>query len=266
MRCLRLFIRPNPHPINGHVQQTRTRRRLISYVQGQTRDERTREYFYYVDHHGQLFMDDTKVKNFVTCFKEPSFLSFFFKKLKLNNTDRYKEDFPFISPCGRELNYIRCEDVPLVFTHILDASTKEVVSVDEQEDPTGSSCDSSNSTHQVASFPEDLKSQKEQFLLSYGGTTTALEDLHVVFEPWAVVMDESNGRIYHPAAEKAGGVGLVKSALALQIASRFVYPRSESGAERTPISKPTHFIWNGTQYELDYKLITNRLLSHVKVH
>ena len=62
----------------------------MSYVQGQSPSPKTREYFYYVDHQGQvrrhltntdyrviyilfvhfqLFLDDTKVKNFITCFK-----------------------------------------------------------------------------------------------------------------------------------------------------------------------------------------------------
>ncbi|XP_060739466.1 UPF0598 protein C8orf82 homolog isoform X2 [Tachysurus vachellii] len=40
-----------------------------SYTQGQSPEPRVREYFYYLDHQGQLFLDDTKVKNFVTCFK-----------------------------------------------------------------------------------------------------------------------------------------------------------------------------------------------------
>ncbi|XP_064492245.1 UPF0598 protein C8orf82 homolog isoform X3 [Pseudopipra pipra] len=41
------------------------------YRQGQRPEPRTREYFYYLDHQGQLFLDDTKVKNFITCFKAP---------------------------------------------------------------------------------------------------------------------------------------------------------------------------------------------------
>ncbi|XP_053710165.1 UPF0598 protein C8orf82 homolog isoform X2 [Synchiropus splendidus] len=41
----------------------------VAYVQGQSPEPKVREYFYYVDHQGQLFLDDTKVKNFVTCFK-----------------------------------------------------------------------------------------------------------------------------------------------------------------------------------------------------
>ncbi|XP_077019412.1 UPF0598 protein C8orf82 homolog [Tamandua tetradactyla] len=41
----------------------------VFYTQGQSPEPRTREYFYFVDHQGQLFLDDTKVKNFTTCFK-----------------------------------------------------------------------------------------------------------------------------------------------------------------------------------------------------
>uniref|UniRef100_A0A3Q3NID4 Si:ch1073-287p18.1 n=1 Tax=Labrus bergylta TaxID=56723 RepID=A0A3Q3NID4_9LABR len=44
-------------------------RTTASYIQGQSPEPRIREYFYYIDHQGQLFLDDTKVKNFVTCFK-----------------------------------------------------------------------------------------------------------------------------------------------------------------------------------------------------
>ncbi|KYO37030.1 hypothetical protein Y1Q_0020499 [Alligator mississippiensis] len=40
-----------------------------AYRQGQRPGPRAREYFYYVDHQGQLFLDDAKVKNFITCFK-----------------------------------------------------------------------------------------------------------------------------------------------------------------------------------------------------
>uniref|UniRef100_A0A672RBZ5 Si:ch1073-287p18.1 n=1 Tax=Sinocyclocheilus grahami TaxID=75366 RepID=A0A672RBZ5_SINGR len=44
-------------------------RDVSSYTQGQSPEARIRQYFYYIDHQGQLFLDDTKVKNFVTCFK-----------------------------------------------------------------------------------------------------------------------------------------------------------------------------------------------------
>lgn len=30
-----------------------------------------------------------------------------------------QDEFPYVSPCGVEMNYIRCDDVPIVFTHLL---------------------------------------------------------------------------------------------------------------------------------------------------
>lgn len=40
-----------------------------SYEQGQSPEKGIREYFYFIDHQGQLFLDDAKMKNFTSCFK-----------------------------------------------------------------------------------------------------------------------------------------------------------------------------------------------------
>ncbi|XP_010212396.1 PREDICTED: UPF0598 protein C8orf82 homolog [Tinamus guttatus] len=66
-----------------------------------------------------LFLDDAKVKNFITCFKDVKFLAFFFKQLRRNHSGRYEADFPYVSLCGREHNYVRCDDRPVVFTQLL---------------------------------------------------------------------------------------------------------------------------------------------------
>ncbi|XP_013921270.1 PREDICTED: UPF0598 protein C8orf82 homolog [Thamnophis sirtalis] len=153
------------------------------YQQGQSPSPRTREYFYYIDHQGQLFLDDTKVKNFITCFKDQQFLVFFFKQLKLNRSGRYEDSFPYLSPCGPEHNYVRCDDRPIVFTHLLDG-------------PSG-----------------------QQSLSFCGGS----ERLAVPFQPEQLVMLAENGRVYHPGPEKAGGVGLVKSSLAFELSPCFEY-------------------------------------------
>lgn len=114
------------------------------YVQGHTSGAKRREYFYYIDHEGmvsnayfglyyfqrfylketnslfwQLFLDDARIKNFTSCFKEKHFLQFFFKRLKFNTTDRYRNEFPYLSVCGIERNYVRCDDLPIVFTEVL---------------------------------------------------------------------------------------------------------------------------------------------------
>ncbi|XP_026578784.1 UPF0598 protein C8orf82 homolog [Pseudonaja textilis] len=153
------------------------------YQQGQSPSPRTREYFYYIDHQGQLFLDDAKVKNFITCFKDKQFLVFFFKQLKLNRSGRYEESFPYLSPCGREHNYVRCDDRPIVFTHLL-------------EGPQG-----------------------QQSLSFCGGA----DRLAMPFQPEKLVMLAENGRVYHPGPEKVGGVGLVKSSLAFELSPCFEY-------------------------------------------
>ncbi|XP_042322082.1 UPF0598 protein C8orf82 homolog [Sceloporus undulatus] len=178
------------------------------YQQGQSPSPRTREYFYYVDHQGQLFLDDAKVKNFITCFKDKQFLVFFFKQLKVNQSGRYEDSFPYLSPCGREHNYIRCDDLPVVFTHLLHGASNEE-------------------------------------LLSYCG---GAEKLAVPFQPEKLVMLPENGRVYHPGPEKAGGVGLVKSALAFELSPSFEY-------EQGPGQPPTHFRWQDKRHALTYELL-----------
>ncbi|XP_068017224.1 UPF0598 protein C8orf82 homolog [Melanerpes formicivorus] len=180
----------------------------LVYQQGQSPEPRIREYFYYIDHQGQLFLDDTKVKNFITCFKDVAFLSFFFKRLEPNRSGRYESHFPFLSRCGRERNFLRCEDRPLVFTQLL---------------------------------PGPNASQ----LLSYCGGG---QSLAVPFQPQSLAMAPGNGRLYHPAPARAGGVGLVRSALAVEWSSCFQY-------EQGPEQPPTHFNWEGQRYLLTGELL-----------
>lgn len=163
--------------------------RCLTYVQGQTNEKR-REYFYYIDHQGQLFLDDARIKNFTSCFKEKDFLEFFFKQLCLNETGNYEQEFPYLSPCGRERNYIRCDDVPVVFTHFL---------------PRG-----------------DLDSLH---FLSWGG---AGDRMTVDFDPSKICMLPSTGRVYHPAPVfPSRPLGLIKSSLAIEMSKDFEFEGGE---------------------------------------
>lgn len=192
-------------------------RTTATYIQGQSPEPRIREYFYYIDHQGQLFLDDTKVKNFVTCFKDKKFLVFFFTRLRSNQSGRYEEDFPFLSPCGRERNFVRCDDRPLVFTHLLQSPAGSPgVTGDDQE------------------------------LLSYCG---GAEKLSVPFRPEALYMHPVSGRVYHPCSEREGRVGLVRSALAIELSPFFVYA-SEDGQS----GQPAHFLWGGQKHVLTNEL------------
>jgi hypothetical protein len=69
-----------------------------------------RYYFYYVDFEGNLFHENSLLT-------DKNFLNFFYKQIQYNNTG-YFENYPYISPCGKEMNFIACGDTPIVFRKI----------------------------------------------------------------------------------------------------------------------------------------------------
>ncbi len=136
---------------------------------------------------------------------------FFFNRLKVNQSGRYEQDFPFLSLCGRERNFLRCEDQPVVFTHLLSEER-----------------------------------------LSYCGGGAKLT---APFRPESLFMHPVSGRLYHPGPERRAGVGLVRSALAIELSAHFEYA---TGQEST--GQPTHFMWAGHRHTL-----TNELAKHFPV-
>lgn len=55
------------------IPKARNQARL-EYEQGQfTQNKRRREYFYFLDHNGFLFLDDARMKNFTSAFKGDAF-------------------------------------------------------------------------------------------------------------------------------------------------------------------------------------------------
>lgn len=199
--------------------EVRSRNRFCSYIQGQAPEPRVREYFYYIDHQGMLFLDDTKIKNFTSCFKDKQFLVFFFRRLRLNNTGRYSQDFPFVSFCGRERNFVRCDDLPIVFTHVFEKI---------------------DTTHQTT---------EERFSYCHAG-----ELLTVSFEPRKIFMNPATGRVYHPAPNLVGGIGLVKSSLAIEFSSLFTFDNGEEHG-------PTQFLWRDKKYDLDTEWYKDKSLK-----
>ena len=137
-------------------------------------------------------------------------MAFFFRRLKLNKTGVYENDFPYISPCGKELNYIRCEDRPIVFSHIIQ---------------------------------EDENLNDASWHLTYNGIGPKLK---FDFQPQKLCMLPLSGRVYHPAPDKVGGIGLVKSSLAIEISRNFIHKVGEP-----EVDPPTHFVWNDVEYELE---------------
>jgi hypothetical protein len=140
-------------------------------------------------------------------FSEKKFLVFFFDRLRVNESGRYLPDFPYISLCGRERNFVRCDDKPMVFTHVLEAADGTL-------------------------------------RLSYAH---AGDLLTVPFQPNYIYVDPSTGRVYHPAPERVGGIGLVRSQLAIEFSQHFIFEPNKS--------EPCKFKWQGKTYDL----ITNWL-------
>lgn len=150
-----------------------------------------------------------KANIIIFLFTEKDFLEFFFKRLKQNDTGSYEKEFPYYSPCGRERNFVRCDDLPIVFTHIIPGKDNE----------------------------------KDR--LSYGGAGNLLT---VEFRPDGICMLPQSGRVYHPGVPKAGGVGLVKSSLAIELSKNFEFESLSS-------EMPKYFNWKGQKYTLTNELI-----------
>ncbi|XP_044758815.1 UPF0598 protein CG30010 [Coccinella septempunctata] len=191
--------------------------RKLSYIQGQEPERHVREYFYYIDHQGMLFLDDSKMKNFTSCIKEKKFLRFFFNQLKQNDTNRYTE-FPYLSKCGKERNFVRCDDCPFVFTHILKM---------------------------------ELSNSQPEMHLAYNHANSLLT---LKFQPDKVIMLPETGRVYHPAPDRVGSVGLIQSKLAIMLSEYFHFGKGEN-------NPPTMFTFMGKTYVLDNTWYQNKHIS-----
>lgn len=75
-----------------------------------------RRYYYYVDLQGALFLDEHEPKGITTSLKDGRFLDFFFRQLRPNAAP--EPPWQWLSPCGREQNFVRCADTPVVYTNL----------------------------------------------------------------------------------------------------------------------------------------------------
>jgi len=138
-----------------------------------------RVYFYQVDLRGRLYLDLPSLvrRNDATCLKAESFLDFFFQRIRKcpspsELTDLkpvswrepiklFANEYPYISPCGRELNFVKADDTPIVYRDLIQSTTSPAPS----------------------SGPTDY--------LVYGGT------LREAFDPSRLVINETTERIYY---------------------------------------------------------------------
>ncbi|BGP28826.1 hypothetical protein JCM10296v2_000562 [Rhodotorula toruloides] len=167
-----------------------TNRRSLSSTsppRSSPKDPPTREYFYDVDVHGQLFLSTTKHRNVATAYRDPRFLSTLYARIRRNTGEDEKslsvrqQGYEFQSDCLGERNYLRPdrEGTVLVFQ-----------SLEEGE-------------------------------LHYGGSLTA------PFDPAALRVDPTSGYLFHPSpipsrrraaseASRYGPYSLLRSSLVLE--------------------------------------------------
>lgn len=47
--------------------------------------------------------------------------------MKINDSGVYEKDFPYLSLCGKERNFVRCDDLPIVFTNLQTRNGKSIL-------------------------------------------------------------------------------------------------------------------------------------------
>lgn len=129
-----------------------------------------RRYYYVIDSRGQLFLEDSKFRNYATCLKDKKFLDFFYKQLRPNSSG-WSSQIPYISLCGKELNFVTVDDpiAPLVFSdlRVIASSGSSAITSDNNDNMTAS-------------------------LLAVGNSS-----LRQTFDPEMVSINVDTGRMYH---------------------------------------------------------------------
>ncbi|KAJ3264411.1 hypothetical protein HDU77_008574 [Chytriomyces hyalinus] len=178
-----------------------------------------REYFYQIDLQGALYLSDVKIRNMATAYRDPKFLDFFFSRLTLRTDLSSKkippkpEDFLYESRCGREVNFIRSEDSPVVFQNLIEGP---------------------NNTHALlwgGTFKTPFHPDQVYLNLDNGRLYHPLpEALKAVPAPWQQVQNSGSTQSSVPA------LGLLKSSLVqTNLAQHMDYESME---------------WDGKQYAL----------------
>lgn len=63
------------------------------------------------------------------------------------------------------------------------------------------------------------------------------------FEPEKIYMSPDSGRVYHPAKQQYGSIGLIRSKLAIEFSKDFEFDINGKS--------PTHFTWRDIRHKLE---------------
>lgn len=170
---------------------------------------------------------------FVFCrSKDAAFLRFFFKRLQRNDTAEFGELFPFVAHCGKETNYVACEDRPVVF------QVRRRLSLAAR----------ARSAQLTQWRLQDvIEGDDGAPLLTWGSARLNVNDgLTVPFDPSRLLAGRDNGRLYYlPPDDHAlpcGGVGLVRSQLCVELGEEVEYDADGS----------VHLVVNGKKISVPF--------------
>ena len=198
-------------------------------------------YFLYTTTNYRLFLEETKPKIFTTALKDHKFLNFFFRQLRNNDVSKYNE-YPFISPCGNEMNFVKCHSTtPIVFHDLKNTQIEN---------------DNENSFDSSSNINSDIntKIDNSSWNLIFGG------NLKVPLQPESLCVNSYNGRVYHPIAENSkcknliqekSEYGLIGSHLLLRLSNAEIITDSQEEG------RIYDFCWQGTRHNLpvfEYKI------------
>ena len=96
----------------------------------------------------------------------------------------------------------------------------------------------------------------ESYYLSCNNTGNKVT---VLFSPEKLCMLPESARVYHPVNDRVGGIGLVKSKLAIELSQYFGYDSLSDDNNDVYEQLPSTFTWNGVSYKLTQELLNKAL-------
>ena len=183
----------------------------------------TREYFYHVDDHGQVFLAETEPKNIATSLKDKKVVDFFTRHVRPNETGVHTRDYPWVSMCMGEHNFVSAAATPIVF----------------QELRTVAQHRAARRSRRSRDADADADGDEKNALLVYGSR------LVLPFQPDALRWDESSGRLFHPVPDVHGipnDLAMVRGSLVMQWMEDGLFLEDGAHASDEPV-----FVWHGVE-------------------
>lgn len=86
-----------------------------------------RHYYYSIDTRGRVFLSSEKFRSVASALRDEAFLKQLFRLMRKNNTGNLVDEYPYISPCGKELNFLSPDDPISAFSFTsLDEKTRKL--------------------------------------------------------------------------------------------------------------------------------------------